>query len=444
MAHSANVISKIKLPSMPAGVEAYELHDAEAYHGTVGTGTLTVQTNGTTKGTFNANATGNETINITPADLGLGKVMNFMGVEAYSVFTADTSVKKGDVYIANDTEHANKEYICIADNNPASENNFEEFGPAISLDGYVTKAQHNAHVHSVTVSGTASAASALSATASIAAEKVVTSLTTGGIGANVGAVAVGVDGTVAAVTGFKGAHTTAAAITELDSTTVNSASASDVNIDKYSFTSKTASKATAATAISVPNTTAGTAVEVAKAGTAKNIPNVTSVGSASTFDFEVNNGILEISGDNSVAPTLGTAISITPAVSNGSVVPAVAGTAISIPQYTFADVTSSLATKDATGYVASKVTTSEVTVATATPAATANAITALSAFDTENAAKGVKVTTQPTVSIVADASGYSVVTGGTKGAVSNIPVSGTAAAQSFNVTVDTGTPKSQL
>lgn len=378
---------------------------------------------------------------------GLGAVLNFKGTkESAAQIFALTDAKKGDVWLVASSDADNgKEYVYINDTpGQTGSANWEMFGTSTDLSNLVTKAQHNAHVHSVTVAGTASASSALSATASIAKDTVVTGLTTGGIGVSVGNVAVGVDGTVAAVTGFKGTHTTAAAITELDETTVNSASASDVNIDKYSFSSKTASKATAATAISVPNTTAGTAVEVAKAGTKKTIPNVTSAGSASTWGFAVANDVLTISGGNSVAPTLGTAIEVIPAVANGSVVPAVAGDAISIPQYTFADVTSSLATKDATGYVASKVTTSEVTVASATPKNTANAITALSAFNTDNAAKGVKVTTQPTASIVADADGYSVVTSGTKAAVANIPVSGTAAAQSFSVTVDTGAPKTQL
>lgn len=425
-------IKKIKLPRID---EAYNLVDESAYHGTVGTGTLTVQANGTSKGTFNANATGDTTINITPADLGLSTVLNFRGTKDTAAEITGLTGSVGDVWLCKED---NSEYVCVA------ASTWEKLGPTISLDGYVTKEQHNAHVHSVTVAGTASAASALSASASIAADTVVTGLTTGGIGASVTDVAVGVNGTVAAVTGFTGNHTTETVVKALDSTIVNSASATNVDIDKYSFTSKTASKATPTTAINVPNTTAGTAVAVAKAGTAKQIPNVTSAGTASTWSFAVSGDTLTIGGANGTAPTLGTAIEVIPAVDNGTVIPAVAGDAISIPQYTFADVTSSLATKDATGYAVSKVTTSPVTVASATPASTANAITALSAFDTENAAKGVTVTAQPTVSIVADASGYSVVTGGTKDAVANIPVSGTAAAQSFSVTVDTGAPKNQL
>lgn len=373
---------------------------------------------------------------------GLGQFMVFKGsLASEAAIKAVAPAEPGWVYL-NTADGS--EWVCTKKITAADATAWEKLGVEIDISSKVDVSDFNAHKHSVTVAGTASAASALSASASIAADKVVTGLTTKGIDVNIGAVAVGVDGTVAAVTGFKGTHTTAAAITELDETTVNSASASDVNIDKYSFTSKTASKATAATAISVPNTTAGTAVEVAKAGTKKTIPNVTSAGSASTWGFAVADDVLTISGGNSVAPTLGTAIEVIPAVANGSIVPAVAGDAISIPQYTFADVTSSLATKEATGYVASKVTTSEVTVASATPKNTANAITALSAFNTDNAAKGVKVTTQPTASIVEDADGYSVVTSGTKAAVANIPVSGTAAAQSFSVTVDTGAPKTQL
>lgn len=97
--------------------------------------------------------------------------------------------------------------------------------------------------------------------------------------------------------------------------------------------------ASAGTAVSIPNVTgnstvtaskatAGTAKDVAKAGTAVSIPNVTNAGSASTWSFTVSDGTLVISGANGSKPTLGTAISVTPAVSNGTITP-----------YTFADVT---------------------------------------------------------------------------------------------------------
>ena len=46
---------------------------------TIGNGTLTIQANGTSKGSFTANQTGNKTINITAADLGLASALSFAG-----------------------------------------------------------------------------------------------------------------------------------------------------------------------------------------------------------------------------------------------------------------------------------------------------------------------------------------------------------------------------
>lgn len=99
--------------------------------------------------------------------------------------------------------------------------------------------------------------------------------------------------------------------------------------------------------------TAGTAVSVAKVGTAKSIPNVTSAGSASTWSFSVANETLTISGGNGSAPTLGTAISVTPAESNGTITP-----------YTFTDVTVPVVSSNA------EVTATNTTLGTAITAAT--------------------------------------------------------------------------
>lgn len=46
---------------------------------TIGNGTLTIQANGNSKGTFKANQTNNTTINITAADLGLASALSFAG-----------------------------------------------------------------------------------------------------------------------------------------------------------------------------------------------------------------------------------------------------------------------------------------------------------------------------------------------------------------------------
>ena len=47
---------------------------------TIGNGTLTIQANGNSKGTFKANQTDNKTINITAADLGLASALSFAGI----------------------------------------------------------------------------------------------------------------------------------------------------------------------------------------------------------------------------------------------------------------------------------------------------------------------------------------------------------------------------
>lgn len=64
----------------------------------------------------------------------------------------------------------------------------------------------------------------------------------------------------------------------------------------------------------VPKTSSSTKYLAASASTSKlnktSVPNVTAVGSASTWAFSVSSGNLTISGANSTAPTLGTAISV--------------------------------------------------------------------------------------------------------------------------------------
>jgi len=97
---------------------------------TIGDGTLTIQTEGTTKGTFTANQTGPTTINITAADLGLTSALKFIGVGTttqpsagqYIYFPSDppyyvrvtttgtaeaVAAHRGDVIIIED-----KEYLC--------------------------------------------------------------------------------------------------------------------------------------------------------------------------------------------------------------------------------------------------------------------------------------------------------------------------------------------
>lgn len=73
---------------------------------TIGNGTLTVQANGTSKGTFKANQTGNTTINITASDLGLTDVMHFKGVvSSLPTPTVSDSYSNGDVILVGTKEY---------------------------------------------------------------------------------------------------------------------------------------------------------------------------------------------------------------------------------------------------------------------------------------------------------------------------------------------------
>lgn len=79
----------------------------------VNNGTLTIQANGTSKGTFTANQSGNSTINITASDLGLSTAMKFGGVASQSLsengtqnagatsgnYTSSTQPSNGTVYL---------------------------------------------------------------------------------------------------------------------------------------------------------------------------------------------------------------------------------------------------------------------------------------------------------------------------------------------------------
>ena len=162
-------IKKIKLPRSS---EAYNLVDESAYHGTVGTGTLTVQANGTSKGTFNANATENATINITAQDLGLSAALKFKGTKAYADIIELTNAELGDVWIDGTTH---KEYVCVVAKT-AGASSWEELGFSMDVSNLVHKSTYNAHKHDVEITGS-NTASGVSASGTIAAGTVLTGKT---------------------------------------------------------------------------------------------------------------------------------------------------------------------------------------------------------------------------------------------------------------------------
>lgn len=117
---------------------------------TIGNGTLTIQAEGTSKGTFTANQTGNTTVNITAADLGLTSALKFIGVGTttqptagqYIVFPSNppyyirvtttgaaeqVAAQRGNVVIIGD-----KEYLCTEEG-AGSAATWEELGDESSF-----------------------------------------------------------------------------------------------------------------------------------------------------------------------------------------------------------------------------------------------------------------------------------------------------------------------
>lgn len=206
--------------------------------------------------------------------------------------------------------------------------------------------------------------------------------------------AVGANGTAAAITGF-GTHSTETFV--------------------KSVTADTTKKLVTTT---VPNVTGNTDVT---------IPNVTNAGSASTWSFAMGSGTnsetLIISGANSTAPTLGTALSASK-VTLGTAKTVATGAA------------------ETTGTGASVVT--GVTIGDS-----AAAITALGTPTTSNCLTGVKVTAQPTIALATGATAgtgvISVATGissattttNNKDEVTAVTGVGTATAAAQTITVGT-------
>lgn len=255
-----------------------------------------------------------------------------------------------------------------------TENKWEEFGKHIlidhthdfsgsaSLNGSASVTGTNAD-SAVTVTGT-NAQSAVSGSGTISVPKVTKAANYIKVNSSIGNVAVAGDGTATPITGF-GEHTTKAAITELNTTSVNSASETPV----------TASKVTA------------------------------TAGSAAVWTGEVvDDGVLTISWTANV-PTVVSAEDVS----------------------------------------ASKVTTSEVTVATGAKS-TADAITALGTPTTATVLTGVKVSTQPTLSVsLAEGTSADTLVGDTVAISSEdktVSITGTAAGQVWSQA--TGTAAGQV
>lgn len=330
MPHSSNIISSIKLPNGTT----YEIHDAQAIH--------------------------------KIEDLGLSAALIFKGTKSTDAeILAITSANVGEVWLSTGT---NTEFVCVT----------EIAGTANSAAweklGNVHDAASSKHKHSVTVAGT-NTASAVTGTVTVptvsktqkymtvsAAAPTVTPSTDSVLGANTkfavtggaattsklsataSGVAVGANGTANAITGF-GNHTTANAITALNTTTI---------------------KNPTVTPVSIPNVTKNDSVTASKVSS--------TAGTAASWNASVSNGVLSFDWTTNT-PT------------------AVSATDVSASKVTLG-----------TALSASSVSTSDVTVATGSKS-TAAAITALGTPTTATALTGVKVTAQPTVTIAAGSTG---------------------------------------
>ena len=167
MAHSANVISKIKLPRSDI---AYELHDIEALHASA--------SDFDSAGAASAALT--EAKGYTDTKISaLGAVLNFKGTKtsAQAIFDL-TDAKKGDVWLVASSDADNgKEYVYISDTvGQTGAANWEMFGVSTDLTSVVTKGNYNAHKHSVEIAGSNSASN-VTASGNIAAGTVLTGKT---------------------------------------------------------------------------------------------------------------------------------------------------------------------------------------------------------------------------------------------------------------------------
>lgn len=288
MAHSANIISKIKLPG---STTVYEIHDAQAIHDL--------------------------------ADLGLDRVMQFKGVVASASNLPETG-SVGDVYHIIDTDAE----VVWTDNGE-----WEDFGSKFITD----------HTHSFSASGSISDGSAaaqkwtqksgtaaaqewtqstgtISGSGSVSIPKVTKS-------ANYAKVSTGSDSFVKSYPGVTSKLDQISIIPAVDTgeTFVKSVSSTSGSVTGVNG-STTASKATA-----------GTAIAVAKVGTSTKVATGVTGGSVASWSGTVDSdGLLTISWTANTLQTASTT-NITPATSAGNITP-----------YTFTDVTVPVAAASAT------------------------------------------------------------------------------------------------
>lgn len=340
-----NYIRQVKL-----GNTTYDIHDQEAIHSLADLAALGMDTSG---------------------------VFVFKGTVATVADLPTTGNKVGYVYhvTANHSEYV----WALVDGGSAE--GWEEFGEHFVIN----------HTHTVTVTGT-NAASSVSGSATVTGGNSTSSVS--GTASITGAPKVSASAKYTKVSTGNDTFVKSypGATSKMVTTSITPAGAATSVIS--SVTPSTDSITGVSGSTTASKASAGTAVAVAKAGTAVSIPNVTgntsvtaskvktagsagSKGSAASWSASVSDGVLSFSftANTPTTPatiptfesvtasntTLGTAISVTPAVSNGNITP-----------YTFTDVTVPKAATAATTVVTGvdTDTASVATVGSATTVAT--------------------------------------------------------------------------
>jgi hypothetical protein len=355
-----NYIRQVKL-----GDIVYDIHDQEAIHSLADLAALGMSTEG---------------------------IFVFKGTVATVADLPTTGNKVGHVYHVT-ANHS--EYVWALVDGGAAEG-WEEFGEHFVVN----------HTHTVTVTGT-NASSSVTGTATVTGGNSTSSVSGSASIANAPKVSASAKYAKVSTGNDTFVKSYPGATSKLVTTSITPAGAATSVIS--SVTPSTGSVTGVSGSTTASKASAGAAVAVAKAGTAVSIPNVTgntsvtaskvksagsagSKGSAASWSASVSNGVLSFSftANTPTTPatiptfesvtasntTLGTAISVTPAVSNGNITP-----------YTFTDVT------------VPKAATAATTVVTGVDTDTANVATVGSA------------TTVATGSLSSSGKGSSVMTG---------------------------------
>lgn len=367
MAHSNNIISVIKLPNG----QSYEIHDAQAIHNV--------------------------------EELGLSAALVFKGTKATKSNLPTTDNKVGDVWHVTADDY---EYVWT------DANVWEELGAPHDFAS-------SSHTHAVTVTGTNAASTVTGSvtipTVSKSSKYMTATATAGSVSKDTDSVlgagtTFTVTGGAASTTKIKatatgtavGANGTASAVTGYAAPTKDSALGVDATFSVSGGTATTSKLVTTTvknptvTAVSIPNVTGNSEVTASKVKSAGSKTD----GSAASWSASVDNGVLSFSwtANTPTAVTLPTFDTVT--ATNTTL-----GTALSASSVTTSNVTvatGSLAANGGGSSVATGVSAISVAV---NEADAVNAITDLGTASTATVLTGVKVTSQPTVTIASGASG---------------------------------------